>query len=166
MKCLKKAFGALTARLVPSRPPIQSSQPPPDLAVTLPCCSETQTVNEVWLNKGLHCQKTWRFFLFFSGESQWGTLVDSCWRATCMSARNCSLVKRLHAAERRLAPFLHVGYRTLAAGFSTFHFLSLSLKIKKMDGYIQTLTGKAPYAAPAGSLPHFFKHKDSEIAEL
>lgn len=79
---------------------------------------------------------------------------------------NCSLVKRLHAAERCLASFLQVGYRALAAGFSTFHFLSLSLKIKKMDGYIQTLTGKAPYAVPAGSLPHFFKHKDSEIAEL
>lgn len=39
------------------------------------------------------------------------------------------------------ASLLHVGY--LMLGNSAFHSL-FSLKIKKMDGYMQTLTGKAP----------------------
>lgn len=77
-----------------------------------------------------------------------------------MPGRNCSLVKCLQAAEYCLASFLHVGYCMLA-----FHFLSLSLKIKKMDDYIQTLTGKAPYTGPIDTLPRIFMHKDSEIAE-
>lgn len=36
----------------------------------------------------------------------------------------------------------------LAQGNSSFHFLSWSLKIKKMDDCMQTLTGKASYKGP------------------
>lgn len=36
----------------------------------------------------------------------------------------------------------------LAQGNSSFHFLSQSLKIKKMDDCMQTLTGKASYKGP------------------
>lgn len=80
-----------------------------------------------------------------------------------MPGRNCSLVKSLQAAECGLASFLHIGYRMLAAADSTFHSLSLSLKIKKTDDCIRALTGKA-YTWPVGTLLHSFTHKDSEIA--
>lgn len=83
-----------------------------------------------------------------------------------MSRGHCSLVRSLQAAEYSLASLLRLGYLMLATGNSTFHFLSLSLKIKKMDDYMQTLTGKAPYTGPVGTLLRSFMHKDSEIAQL
>lgn len=54
----------------------------------------------------------------------------------------------------------------LAVGIATFHFLSLSLKIKETDDYMQTLTAKASYTGPVGSLLRLFMLRDSEIAQL
>lgn len=62
--------------------------------------------------------------------------------------------------------WVDVGYLMLAKGNSAFHFLSLLLKSKMMDACMQTLTGKAPYTDPVGTLLRISQHRDHEIAEL
>lgn len=136
-----------------------------DLTVTLPYRSSLRDSNCEWSvsKQALHCQKTWHSISIVC-EYQWDAPLDFCCRRTFMPGRNCSLVKCSQAAEYCLASFLHIGYRTLATADSTFHSLSLSLRIKKMDDCIQALTGKA-YTWPVGTLLHSFMHKDFEIAD-
>lgn len=50
----------------------------------------------------------------------------------------------------------------LHVSLGTFQIVSLLL----MGDYRQTMTVKAPYADPVGSLLHFLLHKDTAIAEL
>lgn len=113
--------------------------------------------------QALHCQETLHPVSIL-GEYQCDALLDLCWRMSFMPERDCWLVKCLHASKHCLVCFPLVGYHMPATGDSTFASLSLSPKIKKMDGCIETPTGKASCTGPVGSLPHLFMLRDCEIA--